>query len=98
MTKSKTWKKNRDSRRTIAGDQNMIELSELDALIPPDWERGWADHITDAQIGIVYIKPRGSVGAVRKWPAYAGHGERSGPLIPRESLTDAAAVIREPKP
>ncbi len=99
MSKSKTWKQNRDERRQISQGGDTVELHELDALLKGlSWTRGWADNHHGAQIGIVYLIRDGiDECAVVEWPAYAGWGDR-GTQVPRTALQEARALIENPPP
>lgn len=99
MTKSKTWKRNRDERRRISQSGDTVGLAEIDHLIKGTaWSRGWVDRINDAQIGIVYLIRRGiDEVAVAQWPAYAGWGEQR-TQVPRSALADIRKLLDNPPP
>lgn len=99
VTKSKTWKRNRDERKRVSESEDTVALSEVESLIKGTrWGRGWADRIEGAQIGIAYLIRRGvDEVAVVQWPAYEGWGG-SGTQVPRSALTDTQNLLDNPPP
>ena len=97
MARTRTWRRVRDARRSIATSSETAKLSELDALIKgTGWRRGWADRIKGTQIGIVYLMRDGvDECAIAQWPAYEGSGS-SGTLIPRAAIAEARNLLDNP--
>lgn len=101
MTKSKTWKKNRDTRRSLAQSGDFIDFREYRNLVDSfdGWRRVWSDHIVSStgQQAFAGIIRECDKYAVIKFKVYEAWGEVDA-LMEKTDLDRVRAILASPPP